>query len=607
MRAPDFPTEPPSSIQAPRRVSLADPLSQLTRHRGWQVLLSLASIVAALVLTLASSIVQERVPFAFFYAPVAFAAAVGGFWVGLGVTIVSALTCALVVLLPTHRLADLTPSEITATVAFALVAILISVIAEFGRRSRARAEESMERMREAAADLEAQQEEAQLLAEELEQANTELEVAIGDATRARDSAEAGERQLRLLDDASRVLASSLDYEVTIAAAAQLAVPDFADWCGVDLVVEGGIQQLAVAHVDPEKVRWARELNARYPTLPDAPLGVPEVIRTGKAQLIPAITEDMVQAAARGAEHLAMIRELGMQSAMIVPMGARGKTLGAMTLISVNPKRHFDQHDLAVAQELARRAAIAIDNAQLYRAALAANEAKSNFLATMSHELRTPLTAIIGYQELLAEGISGPVTEAQGQQLRRIKVSAMHLLGLIEEILSYSRLEAGRESVRVEPVAVKGVMDDAMAFVMPLAEGRPIRLAAEPCSPGLMMRTDPGKLRQILVNLLSNAVKFTPKGSVLLGVDVQAPDITFTVSDTGIGIALEHLDHVFDPFWQVEQHMTRTAGGSGLGLSVSRRLARALGGDITVQSAPGKGSTFKVRLPLEGKSSRDAAP
>lgn len=598
--------EPPTSIQAPRSASPADPLSQVTRHRGWQVLLSLASVVAGLVLTLASATVQARVPFVFCYAPVAFGAAVGGFWLGLGVTIVSALTCAIIVLSPTHRLAGLTPPEITAIVAFVLVAILISAIAEVGRRSRARADENVRRMREATAELEAQQEEAQLLAEELEQVTTELEAAIGDATRARDNAETGERQLRLLDDASRVLASSLDYEVTIVAAAQLAVPDFADWCGVDLVVEGRIEPLAVAHVDPEKVRWARELNAKYPTLPDAPLGVPEVIRTGKSQLVPVITEDVVQAAARDAGHLAIIRELGVQSAMIVPMAARGKTLGAMTLISVNPKRHFDQHDLSVAQEFARRAAIAIDNAQLYRAALAANEAKSNFLATMSHELRTPLTAIIGYQELLAEGITGPVTRPQAQQLQRIKVSAMHLLGLIEEILSYSRLEAGRESVHVEPVAVKGIMDDAMAFVMPLAEGRPIKLAAAPCSPGLMMRTDPGKLRQILVNLLSNAVKFTPKGSVMLGVDVHNPDITFTVSDTGIGIATEHLDHIFDPFWQVEQHMTRTAGGSGLGLSVARRLARARGGDITVESAPGKGSAFTVRLPLASKSTAVAA-
>src|SRR5207249_1030486 len=155
-------------------------------------------------------------------------------------------------------------------------------------------------------------------------------------------------------------------------------------------------------------------------------GVPQVIRSGEPQLVAEITDEILSASVRDPEHLALLRTLKLRSAIIVPMIARGKTLGALTLVSTRAERQYGEHDLALARELAHRAALAVDNAQLYRAALAANEAKTNFLATMSHELRTPLTAIIGYEELLAEGITAPVTDAQRQQLDRIKVSAMHL-------------------------------------------------------------------------------------------------------------------------------------------------------------------------------------
>jgi len=401
----------------------------------------------------------------------------------------------------------------------------------------------------------------------------------------------------LLDDASRALASSLDYETTVAAVAQLAVPGFADWCAVDLWVEGQIKQLAIAHVEPEKVSWARELNARFPIDPKATTGVPEVIRTGQPQLVPTVTEQMLEANVKNPEQLAIIKAMRLRSVIIVPMQARGSTLGALTLASTTANRHYDERDLAVSRELAHRAAVAIDNAQLYRAALAANEAKANFLATMSHELRTPLTAIIGYEELLAEGITAPVTEPQRQQLDRIKASAMHLLGLIEEILSYARIEAGQESIRLEPVVVKGVVDDAVTFVEPMAHTRGLTIKVSSPDPRLMIRTDAGKLRQVLVNLLSNAVKITDKsGSVSLRCTDGNDTVTFEVADTGMGIPPEHLDRIFDPFWQVDQHATRTVGGSGLGLSVTRRLVEALGGKVSVESKVGEGSTFRVSLP-----------
>jgi PAS domain S-box-containing protein len=227
----------------------------------------------------------------------------------------------------------------------------------------------------------------------------------------------------------------------------------------------------------------------------------------------------------------------------------------------------------------------------------ANRAKSEFLAVMSHELRTPLSAIIGYEELLYDGITGPVNEGQRTQLSRIKASAMHLLSLIDEVLTLSRVEAGREVSHPEPVPVLAALQEAAMIVEPLALEKKLRLEVVPVAKDLQVWADPTKLRQILINLLTNAIKFTDVGSVTLESRRVEDFVEIMVRDTGIGIARADHDRIFDTFWQVEQKSTRKVGGTGLGLSVSRRLARLMGGDITVESALGKGSTFALRLPL----------
>jgi signal transduction histidine kinase len=311
---------------------------------------------------------------------------------------------------------------------------------------------------------------------------------------------------------------------------------------------------------------------------------------------------MLVAGARDAEHLAIMRELQIKSALVVPMIARGRTLGALTLISTDTGRRYGEVDQSLAMELATRAGIAIDNAQLYRSALAASDAKSAFLATMSHELRTPLNAIIGYQSLLAEGINGSLNPSQLAQLARIRASADHLLSLIDEVLTFSRVDAGKEVVRSDEVQLGAIVAEALTMVTPLAEAKGLRLQNETNDAWLL--TDSGKVRQILLNLLSNAIKFSDDGDIVVRSRLNGDSVAVSIADPGIGIAPENLGKIFDPFWQVEQRSTRRIGGTGLGLSVSRSLARLLGGEVSVESGVDKGSTFTLTLPAKrGASAR----
>ncbi|MGH7652136.1 MAG: sensor histidine kinase [Gemmatimonadaceae bacterium] len=231
----------------------------------------------------------------------------------------------------------------------------------------------------------------------------------------------------------------------------------------------------------------------------------------------------------------------------------------------------------------------------------ANNSKTDFLAVMSHELRTPLTAIMGYEELLSDGITGPVTELQRQQLGRINASARHLLGLIDEILTFARVDIGRERVRWESMSVNHTLSDAAALVEPMATAKKLKLVVKLLEEDQSIQTDGTKLRQMLVNLLSNGIKFTDSGEVHLGCAVNNGMLEVIIADTGVGIAAENIEYVFEPFWQAEQTATRKTGGTGLGLSVTRKLARLLGGDVTVASRVGSGTTFVLTLPMKAPS------
>ncbi len=441
-----------------------------------------------------------------------------------------------------------------------------------------------------------------------------LTIFFEDATARRHAREASD----FLVEATGVLSASLDHETTLRAVARAAVPRLGDWCAVDVLDDPTrpewpprLQRLAVVHEDPAKIALGAELQARYPTDWSADMGMAAVLRARAPLFLPEVTDAMVEASARDAEHARMIRALGLTSVIAVPLVARGVTLGALTLAMSESGRRYDEADLALAQDLAQRAAVAVDNARLFgeaerarEEAVAANRAKSQFLSTMSHELRTPLNAIAGYTELLEMGVRGPVTDEQREDLTRIRRGAKVLMSLVNDVLNFARVEPGQVEVHLEDVRLDLVLADLEVMVAPQLRARRLTYALELADAALAVRADADRVKQILSNLLTNAVKFTDEGGRIV-VSCDVPDaaralVRVCVRDSGRGIPADKQAAIFEPFVQVDRHLTRDSQqGVGLGLAISRDLARAMGGELTVESHTGEGSTFALVLPRAG--------
>jgi signal transduction histidine kinase len=298
------------------------------------------------------------------------------------------------------------------------------------------------------------------------------------------------------------------------------------------------------------------------------------------------------------------------AAAVLPLSGGSTPFGTLS-IRFSSSHHFDPDERGFLVALARQCGQALERARLLAAertarteAEDANRAKMEFLATMSHELRTPLNAIGGYAELLEMGIRGPVTEGQRHDLRRIQSSQQQLLSLINDVLNFAKLEAGKVEVNPKPIDVRETVMAIEPLLAPQLAAKNLSFNSQPPVVPMIALADDDKLRQVLLNLLSNAVKFTPEGGeIALLAEHDAKQVRIVVRDTGIGIADQYLDRIFDPFVQLERRLTNVVAGTGLGLAISRDLARAMGGDITVASEPGRGSAFTVtlRTPLEERS------
>jgi PAS domain S-box-containing protein len=414
----------------------------------------------------------------------------------------------------------------------------------------------------------------------------------------RDASEEKRALLRrlFLANATEQLAQASDYRDALTTIAQLAVPRLADWVGVEIATGAGkTEQLAVAHVDPSKVEFARDLARRYPPDPNAKTGAPNVIRTGKSEFHPELSKEMLERSAVDGDHLRIIRELDLRSALVVPLQGRAEVFGAITFIYAESDRRYTPDDLAFAEELARRAGLMIERRRFEEEADMANRMKDEFLATVSHELRTPLQAILGYASMLKHGITRDHEKALDTILRNAEAQAR----LIEDILDVSRITSGKLRLTLAPIDLGSAVRAALDSIVPTAQTRSIRVVEHlPGNLGTILG-DFERLQQIIWNLLSNAVKFSdPGGTIEITGTRTDSSVSITVRDNGRGIPREHLSKIFERFRQVDSSTTRQKGGLGLGLAIVRSLTEAHGGRVSAESeGPGKGATFTVMFPV----------
>lgn len=413
-----------------------------------------------------------------------------------------------------------------------------------------------------------------------------------------DERRQAEQALAFLAETSSILAASLDYETTLTTVARLAVPHLADWCAIDIVENGTIRRLVVEHVDPGKIALAHELQQRYPPNPNATQGVYNVLRTGKSELMAELPDGLLVAAARDAEHLALIRALGVTSYMVVPLLARDEVLGTLTLVSSESGRRFGRTHLAHAEEVARRAALAVDNARLYREAQTAIREREVILSVASHELKNPLTALMGYARLLdSRAVVGrPMSERDVRGVRTIAEQGERLNQMLDLLLDIARIESGRLRLEQAPVDLGELIQRMVAEIEPgLSEHT---ISFQPPDAPLIVHGDTVRLEQVFRNLLNNAVKYSPQGGLVeASVERQDSSVVVAVRDEGIGIASDALPYLFQRFYRAPQEDVQQLGGLGVGLYVVREIVTLHGGSVDVASTEGEGSTFTVALPL----------
>jgi PAS domain S-box-containing protein len=410
-----------------------------------------------------------------------------------------------------------------------------------------------------------------------------------------------EQTLQLLAEVGGLLATSLDYEATLARVAQLMVPTAADLCTIHLVdPDGALRQLAVGHGDQRVVAQIWELERQYPLDPQDPCGLPQVVRSAEPELVAEFDDGRVRQFAQDALHLERLRALGLASSLCMPLVARGHTLGAISFFYTSSGRRYSAGDLALAEELAGRAALAIDNARLYREARDALRDRDQFLQVASHELKTPLTSLLGYTDLLRRrtGLLAGLSERDRRVLRVIGEQAARLNQMISAMLDLSRIQTGQLNAVLRPLDICALVRQAVEELRPALDIHSLELDCgdEP----LLIQGDELRIYQVLHNILNNALKYSPDGGAIrVRVERGASQVQIAISDEGIGIPEAALPRLFQRYYRAHSDDATTISGMGLGLYVVKEIVSLHGGEIGVSSREGQGSTFTIRLPLAG--------
>jgi signal transduction histidine kinase len=404
-----------------------------------------------------------------------------------------------------------------------------------------------------------------------------------------------EREQRTLADVSALVGASLEAPEVLAALAHFAVPRLADLAVLEAVdSQGALEQFEVVFADAHKQEaLANEIGRLRSRTRAAPLGA--LLEAGRPVLVPELDAAAADQTAAAPELRALLTAAGTRSMMTLPLVTRGRTIGTLVLGAAESGRRYSPADVALGAEVARRAALAADNAHLYQQAERAKRAREDLLSIVSHDLRNPLGIILMNLELLNRGSENADGSGSAKQLAGIQRAAARMDRLIADLLDLASIEAGRFSIEPQQVEVEPLVADALEAEQPLASSKSLVLRGE-LDPGLpAISGDASRLQQVLANLVGNAIKFTPEGgTVSVAARRSGEVITFSVSDTGPGIAESDVSRLFDRFWQAK----RTARvGTGLGLFIVKGIVEAHGGKIWVGSELGRGSTFSFTVPV----------
>jgi PAS domain S-box-containing protein len=403
-----------------------------------------------------------------------------------------------------------------------------------------------------------------------------------------------EAEHRFLARAGEVLSASLDSERTLTSVARLAVQSLADWCVVYLSEGGQVRRLEVAHRAEEQRELAHALRDFRIDM-DQPFLAREVLVQQAPLLLPHVSPKSLEAMAQGPEHLALLRRLEPRSLLGVPLLSGEHLLGALVFISTRPGHGYGPGDVLFAQELARLASLAVENARLYQAAQRATKTRDEVLGIVAHDLRSPLNAIALWLQVVERQIQrngGELATKSQEPLKSIDAATKRMSRLIQDLLDVVRLEAGRLSLNANPQSALSLLDEAVSSARPLASQHLLRMEAPEVLPSVLGDRD--RLLQVFSNLVGNALKFTPTGGeVVVAAQEEGEHVRFSIRDTGPGIPPESLAHLFDRFWQAQQGDRR---GAGLGLSIAKGIVEAHGGQLRVESEVGRGSTFSFTVP-----------